>query len=384
MKELALGQKIGGRYELKALLGKGASSQVYRVFDHTEKKELALKLFMDSVPGINFIQHEFRFLSSLRHPNLIQVFDFGRDNSYYFFTMELTPGRSILDCCRGKSVDECSEKIAQLCRALEYIHEHDVVHLDLKPSNILLAEDGTVKLTDFGLARRFTGQSSFRLFGTPAYMSPEVISGQVPDGRSDLYSLGVLMYQVFTGQLPFEAASTEELIRCHLQQVPQPPQILNPAVTDAAGALILKLMSKDPNDRPNSANEVIAEINRMLRTDLPLEDERTHAHHVFFSRLVGRDKELTELRQALQNAAAGQGSCLLISGEAGIGRTRLVTEFALQAQLLDAQVFWARCFQQDTAAFHPVIQLMDQLLPLAQNFNKQTLATHGNELVELV
>ncbi|MDI6739732.1 MAG: tetratricopeptide repeat protein [Candidatus Edwardsbacteria bacterium] len=384
MKELALGQKIGGRYELTALLGKGASSQVYEALDHTEKKELALKLFLDSTPGINFIQHEFRFLSSLRHPNLIQVFDFGRDNNYYYFTMELMPGQSILDCCQGKRVAECSEKIAQLCRALEYIHEHDVVHLDIKPSNILISGDGTVKLSDFGLARRFTGQSAFRLFGTPAYMSPEIIASQVPDGRSDLYSLGVLMYQVFTGKLPFEAVSTEELIRCHLQQIPQPPQIINPEISNQAGTLILKLLSKDPNDRPNSANEVITEINRILMTDLPLEAELNHAHHVFFSRLMGRDKELTELRQAMQNAAAGQGSCLFISGEAGIGRTRLVSEFALQAQLLDAQVFWSRCYQQDTAAFHPLIQLMHQLLPLAQSFNKEVLASYGNELVELL
>ncbi len=384
MKELALGQKIGGRYELVALIGKGASSQVYEVIDHVEKKSLALKLFMEPAPGIGFIQHEFRFLSSLRHPNLIQVFDFGRDNSYHFFTMELMAGQNILDCCAGKNPAECGEKLAQVCRALQYIHEHDVVHLDIKPSNILLAGDGTVKLADFGLARRPAGGAAFRMFGTPAYMPPEIIAGQAPDGRSDLYSLGVLLYQLFTGGLPFQAATTEELVRCHLQQAPQPPHAVAPGIGELAGALIMKLLAKDPNDRPASANEVISELNRIHRTELPLEAEQAHAHHVFFSRLVGRDKEMTELRLALQNAAAARGSCLFISGEAGVGRTRLVSEFALHAQLSDAQVFWSRCYQQDTAAFQPVIQLLEQLVPLAGRFAPGVLAEYGAELAELM
>ncbi|MCU0607195.1 MAG: tetratricopeptide repeat protein [Candidatus Edwardsbacteria bacterium] len=384
MKELALGQKIGGRYELTALIGKGTGGQVYEVLDHVEKREMALKLFMDTSPGITFIQHEFRFLSSLRHPNLVQVFDFGRDNSYYYFTMELLSGSTVMDSCAGRGIRECGEKIAQLCRALEYIHGHDVIHLDLKPSNVLADRDGRLKLADFGLARRFTEKGALRLFGTPAYMSPEVIAGQPPDGRSDLYSLGVLMYQVFTGQLPFTAATTEELVRCHLRQIPHPPQSLRPDLGDAAGALIMRLLAKDPNDRPASANEVIAELNRINDTALPLESEQAHAHHVFFSRLVGRDKEITELRQALQNAAAGRGSCLFVSGEAGIGRTRLMTEFALHAQLSDAQVFWSRCYRPDTAAFHPVTQLLDQLVPLAREFAPEVLARHGAELCELL
>ncbi len=376
--------RIAGRYRVEALLGESPSSTVYRVLDLTTDQTLALKVFNQTSNGLHLLQHEFRFLSSLKHPNLVQVFNFGSDRDRYFFTMELVIGRDLLSYCQGRDWVFCLKAVAQLCRALEYIHQNDIVHLDLKPSNILVDESGILKLSDFGLAHSSKNQSLARKAGTPAYMSPEVISGQMPDGRSDLYSLGVLLYQIFTSRLPFQASTTEELVKLHLMASPQPPKVFNPDIPDELQSLILSLMAKDPNQRPASANEVIQEMNRRLGLDLEMEKVSASSRHLFFSKLVGRDKEIGDLYQALQLASNGHGTCIFISGETGIGRTRLLSEFALQAQLSDAQVFWTRCYSRDCAAYEPIVQLLSQLLPLSQAFCPEVVSAYGSELVTLL
>lgn len=376
--------RIAGRYRVVSLIGQSEKSRVYKVVDLTTDQTLALKAFSDHANGINHLRHEFRFLSTLRHPNLVQVHHFGSEKDFHFLTMDLIEGKDFLESLNVAPLEERLARLAELCRALEYIHQNDIIHLDLKPSNILVARNGSVKLADFGLAHSSKGQSLLKAAGTPPYMSPEVIAGQIPDGRADLYSLGVLIYQLFAGRLPFEAATTEELVRQHLQTPPQPPKVFNPDMPDEMQLLVLKLMAKDPNERPASANEVIQELNRCFGRELALEEGQAASRNLFHSRLVGRDKEMADLFQALQLAAGGHGTCVFISGETGIGRTRLLSEFALQAQLSDAQVFWTRCYSPDSAAYEPVIQLLSQLLPLAQSFCPETVSLHGPELLALL
>lgn len=376
--------KIAGRYQVIQLLGQSEKSRVFKVLDLTSDQHLALKVFTDFSNGIHHLQHEFRFLSSLSHPNLVRVHQFGSERDLYFFTMELVEGPDFMVALTGQPLEERLRLIAQLCRALEYIHQNDIIHLDLKPSNVLVSPEAGVKLTDFGLAHSSRSQGLLKAAGTPAYMSPEVISGQIPDGRSDLYSLGVLLYQVFTGRLPFEAPTTEEMIKHHIRSTPQPPKVFDPSLPDEMQLLILRLMAKDPNERPASANEVIQEINRGFGLDLPLESDQAINRNLFFSRLVGRDKEMADLFQALQLAAGGHGTCIFISGETGIGRTRLLSEFALQAQLSDAQVFWTRCYSIECTAYEPIIQLLSQLLPLAQSFCPEVVSFYGPELMTLL
>lgn len=381
---IAPNSKIAGRYQVVQLLGQSDKSRVFKVLDLTNDEHLALKIFSDFSNGIHQLQHEFKFLSSLSHPNLVRVQQFGNERDLHFFTMELVEGRDLMASLADSSLEERLRLVAQLCRALEYIHQNDIIHLDLKPSNVLVTTDGQVKLTDFGLAHCSRSQGLLKAAGTPSYMSPEVISGQMPDGRSDLYSLGVLLYQIFAGRLPFEAPTTEELVKLHIRAVPQPPKVFDPSIPDEMQLLILRLLAKDPNERPASANEVIQEINRGFGLDLPLESGQAASRNLFLSRLVGRDKEMADLFQALQLAAGGHGTCIFISGETGIGRTRLLSEFALQAQLSDAQVFWARCYSSDCSAYEPVIQLLSQLLPLAQSFCPEVVSFYGPELMTLL
>jgi len=376
--------KISGRYLIVSTLGRSEVSQVFKVVDLTNDQTLALKVFSNHSNGIHHLQHEFRFLSSLRHPNLVQVYNFGSEHDLHFFTMDMVEGRDFLSACQDAPLEERLRLVAELCRALEYIHQNDIIHLDLKPSNILVSAGGALKLTDFGLAHSSRNHSLLKASGTPSYMSPEVIAGQMPDGRSDLYALGVLLYQLFAGRLPFDAPSIEELVKQHILKAPQPPKVFNPDIPDEMQLLILKLLAKDPNERPASGNEVIQEINRSFGLDLPPEGGQASSRHLFISRLVGRDKELADLYQALQLASGGHGTCVFISGETGIGRTRLLSEFALQAQLVDAQVFWTRCYSAECSAYEPVIQLLSQLLPLAQSFCPEVVSFYGPELMTLL
>lgn len=374
--QIEIGSRIAGRYEVIAQIGQGASSCVFRVRDLTSKTDLALKLILNSCPGINFIQHEFKFLSSLNHPNLVPVYNFGKYDQRYFYTMELIEGPSLLS--RQFAWNEIIDITAQLCLALEYIHQQDIIHMDLKPGNILLSDNGQVKLADFGFAQCYTtGQSLARSLGTPAYISPEVLSGQAPDNRSDLYSLGVIMYQLAARQLPFEAPSFEQLADKILLRPPPAPSQIKPDIPQALDSLIMKLLSKSPADRPSSANEVIEELNQGLKLKLPLAAKSGQRDHVFFPRLIGRDRELRELRQALKSAEANQGNCIFLSGETGIGRSRLLSVFANQAQLAGTNVLWSRCYQENLTAFQPINQLLCQLAPLAQSFCPEILENYG-------
>jgi serine/threonine protein kinase/tetratricopeptide (TPR) repeat protein len=382
MDRLQKDQKIGTKYQVLEFLGEGSSSQVYKAVDLASGQIVALKLFLNDTINIDLISQEFRLLAELRHPNLALVYGYENFQDGCFYIMEFVPGPDILSRCRDLSFEEICHKLIELCHALEYIHSRNIIHLDLKPSNLLLNDKDTVKLLDFGLAQSAVC-FPLKISGTPSYISPEVLSGQAPDGRADLYSLGVLIYQIFTGTLPFQAPSLKELVKKHLYQPPQPPLIYNASLPERLQSLILKLLNKDPNARPAGAGEVAVELARIIKQSPGDPPDTPRPPFVFNSRLVGRDKEIAELRHALQNAISGHGSTIFISGETGVGRTKLLTEFSLEAQLSDCQVTWARCYQPDTAAYDLIGQLLAQVLPLAQNFCPQALSEFGPKLGEI-
>ena len=382
MNKLQKGQKVGTKYQVLEFLGEGSSSQVYKAVDLAGGQTVAIKLFLRDSVNISLVGQEFRLLAELKHPNLAEVYGYENLQDDCFYVMEYVPGPDLLCRCRDLSFEEKVRKLIGLCHALEYIHSRNIIHLDLKPSNLLLDGSDTVKLLDFGLAQN-TVCSSLKISGTPSYISPEVISGQALDGRADLYSLGVLMYQIFTGVLPFEAPSLKELAKKHLTQPPQPPRVYNADLPEPLQALILKLLSKDPNARPACAGEAAAELAGIIRQSPGESPEAPRPPFVFNSRLVGRDRELASLRHAVQKAISGQGFTVFISGETGIGRTKLLTELSLEAQLLDCQVLWSRCYQPDAAAYDLAGQLLGQVLPLARNFCPRAVSEFGATLAEI-
>lgn len=384
MHKFKTGQRIGTKYQVLEYLGHGSTSQVYKVKDQADGQNYALKYFLPEAVNINFVCQEFRFISDLIHPRLARVHAYENLEQSCFYVMELLPGPDILKCCQDQSDQDKAERVLEICQALEFIHSKGIIHLDIKPTNVLLDGSGRAKLLDFGLAQSLASRPAAKAAGTPAYISPEVISGNPPDARSDLYSLGILMYQLFAGRLPFEAPATKELLKLHLYQSPQPPAVYRSDIPEQIQDLILRLLDKDPNRRPQGTAELTDELNRFLKLESGKGRSEIQGRLMFSGRMVGREKEVHELRHGIQNALSGQGSSFFISGETGIGRTKLLTEISLQAQLMDCQVLWARCYHQDTAAYDPIVQLLRQVRPLAQNFSPRMLEQYGPELMAIV
>jgi serine/threonine-protein kinase len=255
-----------GKYELRRELGRGAMGVVYEAFDPSIERIVALKTIRrDQLEGaegqdvIGRFQREAKAAGRLNHPNIVSIYDFGEDNGTAFIAMEFVSGREL------KSYFENNERfpmadivrvMSQLLDALEYSHQYGVVHRDIKPANIILLPDHRVKVADFGIARIESSQytQAGTVLGTPAYMSPEQFMGQTVDGRSDIFSAGVVLYQFLTGERPFSGTATTIMHKV-LMEEPLPPSMLNVQVPKRFDAVIKKAMTKRPEDRFQTARE---------------------------------------------------------------------------------------------------------------------------------
>ena len=240
-------------------------AEVYAAHDRTLDREVAIKLLLDRFREdeafTRRFQDEARHVARLNHPNLVAVYDTGTDDGQPFIVMELVEGRSMQQAIAagGLTVDRALEVCADVCSALAYAHDRGVVHRDIKPANILLADDGTVKIADFGIARAVGNETVSRtaaVLGTAAYLSPEQAQGLEVDRRSDLYSLGVVLYEALTGQQPFRGDSAVTVAYQHVQEPPRPPRELDPSVSPAAEAIAMRAMAKNPANRYQHANEM--------------------------------------------------------------------------------------------------------------------------------
>src|SRR5213083_1843886 len=233
---------ISGRYELNGRIGVGGMSTVHLAFDQRLERYVALKLLAEHLADdpafVSRFRREALAAARLVHPNIVQVFDFGFDegNHQHFIVMEHVPGHSCAELLRDRGhldVDQGVEIIAQACRGLEYAHRNGVIHRDVKPGNLLVSDADVVKLADFGIARA-TDQSSITqvgsVLGTAAYLAPEQARGEEAGPRADIYSLGVVTYQLLSGRLPYEASSLTELALKQQRESPIPLVELNPSV----------------------------------------------------------------------------------------------------------------------------------------------------------
>ena len=260
---LQIGSRLG-HYRILSLLGRGGMADVYRAEDERLGREVALKAvppeFARDPERVERFRREVRAAAGLTHPNIVTVYEFGQGEGQHFYTMELMSGGDLKDRIRahpeGIPPDESREVAAAIARALDYAHRRGFVHRDVKPENILFGEDGTPQLTDFGIARAMAEKTRMTAtgmsIGSPHYMSPEQARGQLVDGRSDLYSLGVVLYEMLTGRLPFDSADTFEVGLSHIKDpVPELPRELA-----AWQPVVERLMAKLPEDRYGSAGEV--------------------------------------------------------------------------------------------------------------------------------
>ncbi len=263
-----------GRYEIVGELGRGAMGIVYKAVDPVIGRSVAVKTIRLSEEGTGLshpelltrFQTEARAAGLLTHPNIVVVFDAGEEDGLYYITMELVEGKSLqalLDGGHSFPLPRTLRIMEQTCSALQFAHERNVVHRDIKPANLMLAPDDTVKITDFGTAKILqfgTMQQTSHVMGTPSYMSPEQVKGRAVDGRSDIFSLGVMLYEMLTGEKPFPGQNITTVIYKIVNEDPVPPRQIDPSIHPGISAVVMQALAKEPDQRYQSCRDMLEDL----------------------------------------------------------------------------------------------------------------------------
>jgi serine/threonine-protein kinase len=261
------GTVLNNRYQLLERLGHGGMSDVFRARDLMLERYVAIKVLSEQYSNDDAFQKRFRqearAAANLSHPNIVTVHDFGLDQGQLFIVMEHVPGKDLKTLLRQRgrfSVEEAIPLIVQACAGIGYAHRAGLVHCDIKPHNMIVTPDARLKVTDFGIARALStilpDERADVVWGSPQYFSPEQAVGEAPSPASDVYSLGVVLYEVLTGALPFTAPSSEELALLHLQADPIPPSEYVPDIPKQLEEIVLKVLSKEPAARYRTADQL--------------------------------------------------------------------------------------------------------------------------------
>ena len=270
--KLGAGNEAFGEYRLKEQLGKGGMAAVFKAERRGELCALKRPLvaFLEDPEFLERFLREAEIGRTLHHPNIIRIFERGDVGGVPYFTMELIEGETLQALVRRNGAltpRNAARIVAQVAEALDYAHLKGVVHRDLKPSNIMLLHDGTVKVMDYGIARarRFEGLTLTGAFlGTPDYVAPETAEGKGSDARSDLYSLGVVFYEILTGKKPFVGDTPFATLKKHCTEPSTPPTAISPNIPREVEAIVLRLMRKDPAERYPGAEELLIELREYL------------------------------------------------------------------------------------------------------------------------
>jgi len=345
------------RYQLLYALGAGGMGVVYRAHDRLTGQPVALKRVFLAPQELAFnsrsaqndtnglllaLAQEFRILASLRHPNIVSVLDYGFDSSRRpYFTMELLPtAQTLLQAGQGQPLARQIALLVQTLQALAYLHRRGILHRDLKPANVLVSQE-QVRVVDFGLAVARDQVQSGEVSGTLLYLAPEVLEGAAPSEAADLYAVGVLAYELFTGRPLFPSTDVGQLL---IQIVEDDPDLapldgLTPiGAKRTLPAILLRLLAKQPVLRYPSAEAVIHDLCAVLGEPPPPESIAIRESFLQAATFVGREPEMAQLTGALAKALQGQGSAWLIGGESGVGKSRLLDELRIQALVAGALV----------------------------------------------
>jgi Tol biopolymer transport system component/predicted Ser/Thr protein kinase len=274
--ELTTGSTFAGRYQIIEELGKGGMGKVYKVLDTKINEKIALKLLKPEVAmdkkTIERFSNELKFARKVRHEHVCQMYDLGEEKGTHFITMEYVSGddlKSMIRMVGQLSPGQAISIVKQVCDGLAEAHRLEVVHRDLKPSNIMIDRDGSVRIMDFGIARSVKGKGITRagvMIGTPEYMSPEQVEGKEVDQRSDIYSLGVILYEMVTGRVPFEGDTPFTIGVKHKSEIPKNPREINTHLPEDLSNAILKCMEKDREERYHSAEELRSELENIEKS----------------------------------------------------------------------------------------------------------------------
>lgn len=347
---------VGGRYHLQSALGSGGIGVVYRAYDPLTDSLVALKQIRSQASSLAFasksndkdasaaLVREFQTLATLRHPNIIPVLDFGfRGDSQPYYTMTLLEQPQQIDMvARERDVQGKVLLLVDILQALIYLHRRGILHRDLKPGNVLVDTNGQVRVLDFGLSVERELAQGF--VGTLAYMAPEIITTEIATITTDLYSVGVMAYECFAGCHPFKTDSIHTLIR---QMFDLSPDLDKLDAPPSIQRVIGRLLAKDPAARYPDAQSALLALCDAAQITLPEESVVIRNSFLRSAKFIGRQHEMAQLVAALREAKQGMGSGWLLTGESGIGKSRLVEEVAIQAlvqgfRVLRVQVRTAR------------------------------------------
>lgn len=375
--QLPAGSSFTSRYLLKEKLGEGGMGTVYHAYDRLENRHVALKRVLTPVEDLTFntrvggddanlrwmLIKEFQMLASLRHPNIISVLDYGFDEGQQpYFTMDyIADAKTILSDGRGRPLAEQIELLVQLLRALSYLHRRGIIHRDVKPANVLVEID-QVKVLDFGLSHM--ADQAVHMGGTLTYMAPEVLAGEAPTPVSDLYAVGVIMFELISGRELFEAKDIDKLVEMITHQ---PPDLDSLSLEAPLKLILAGLLSKTPTTRYAEANEVIRELQLAIGQQPMLETRASRESYLSAAKFVGREAEMEQLGAAL-DAAMGtgelqrKGSAWLVGGESGVGKSRLLSELRIQALVRGVIVLWGQAVKGAGMPYHPWREAIRQLV----------------------
>jgi len=353
-----------GRYAILKRLGEGGRGVVYKARDTVLNRVVAVKMLKGEVLSeeaySRFIR-EAQVVAKLNHPNIVSIYDIGKEDEKQFFVLEFVDGMSLRSLMETYPEGKCDVQTVlrmgiDVCNAFQYAHSQGVLHRDIKPENILITQDGTAKLMDFGLAKML-GQPSITqegmIVGTVAYVAPEIALGKGADARSDLYSFGAVLYEMVTGKPPFSGEDPVKIIFSHIHDHPVSPSRLNPKVPQALAECIMKLLEKEPEKRYQSAEDLLKVLREIAECFLREVLVPSHKPTIVVPsprpsavkevQLIDRVEEMGLLREAVDRAVRGEGGVVFLYGEAGIGKTRLARELGAYARLRGMQVLFGRC-----------------------------------------
>ena len=379
---------VSGRYQVKKFLGEGGKKKVYLVHDKVLDRDVAFALIkterLDDATRLRF-SREAQVMGRLGdHHNIMTIHDIGEENGQPYIVLPLMPGgdvESLIEKApeRRLPIEQAVGIAKSVCRGLVYAHGKGIIHRDIKPGNVWLSGDGTIKVGDFGLAlavdlSRLTNEGM--MVGTYYYMPPEQAMGGEITAKADLYSLGAMLYEMVTGRPPFTGDDVVAVIGQHINTPPVSPNWHRPDLPPALAALIMRLLEKDPNKRPASATEVL-EMLEAIETgkaeELSVEQSKVLADNPLYRRVfVGREAELRQLQSSFDAAASGQGSLTMVVGEPGIGKTALCEQLATYVGLRGGQALVGHCYEEGSLSL-PYLAFVEALRAYAQGCDASRL-----------
>lgn len=359
--------------------------QVWEGWDLWDRRPVALKML--KVPQhLEKFKQEFLFLKRLSHPGLVEPYDFHYTSERVpFFTMELVEGCDLSRRDFKKDSKEFYRITIKIAEILEYLHSRGIVHGDLKPENFKLTSGVFgIKLLDLGLAEKIRSSGGEKPKGTLFYMAPEVLKKSEVDHRADLYSLGIILYELLTGRLPFEAKDPVHLITLHLEKQAIPPKELNHKIPDDLNHLVMSLLEKEPSKRISSAKKLKRKLLDLSGERKINQDKLLPLAYCSSGEMIGRAKDISTAKRILKGSIKTKGGGLFVEGDLGIGKSTFLKELKLFSQLEGILFFDSRCFEGETLPYQPIKEILFKMLPYFKNYCFSLLEEYRSELALIV